>query len=169
MYFTSQTFGLESISVAEAAVRRETELDTWTAFARAARLLVAQLDRDLQRESGLSITAYELLSLLARAPGQALRMSELADATHSSPSRITHAIDQLAARDWVIRKDCAEDRRGCSASLTPAGESMLERATAKHDASVRAHLLDHLSPAQLDELCAISRSVLEHLCRVRPR
>jgi DNA-binding MarR family transcriptional regulator len=149
--------------------RPETELDTWSAFARAARLLVAQLDRDLQRDSGLSIAAYELLSLLARARGKAMRMSELADATHSSPSRITHAIDQMARNGWVERLECAGDRRGCSASLTASGASILRDASSRHDASVRTHLLDHLTADQLDELCAISKSVLEHLCSVRPR
>lgn len=151
------------------AAPRATELETWTGFARAARMLVAQLDRDLQRDSGLSIAAYELLSLLSRAPGQAARMSELAEATHSSPSRITHAIDQLARDGQVARQECAGDRRGCSAVLTPSGALALEQATERHDASVRAHLLDHLSTEQLDELCAISRSVLDHLCSLRSR
>jgi DNA-binding MarR family transcriptional regulator len=155
--------------VPEPAALRETELQTWTAFARAARLLVAQLDRDLQRESGLPVAFYELLSLLAGAPSGSMRMTELAAATQSSPSRITHAIDGMAARGWVERQGCVEDRRGCSAALTRQGRAALDEAGAMHDASVRAHLFDHLSAAQIDELCAISHSVLDHLCSVRSK
>jgi len=132
-------------------------------------MLVAQLDRDLLRDAGVPIACYELLSLLAIAPSSSMRMTELADATHSSPSRITHAIDRMAAAGWVERQGCAEDRRGCSASLTSAGSTVLRNATQKHDEIVRAHLLDHLSAAQVGELCSISRSVLDHLCSLRAR
>ena len=157
------------ISVPNSAPVRETELDAWTAFARAARMLVARLDADLQRDSGLPLAFYELLSVLADGPAGGKRMSELAEATHSSPSRITHAIDRMAVRGWVERRGCAEDRRGCAASLTAAGRQALNLAVEKHDSSVRTHLTDQLSPAQLTELCAISRSVLDHLCAGRPR
>lgn len=153
----------------KASALKEFELDAWTAFARAGRMLVSQLDRDLQREAGLPVACYELLRLLDRAGRGEMRMTELAEATHSSPSRITHAMDRMAARGWVERNGCIEDRRGCSASLTPAGRVVLEDATAKHDRSVRTHLVDPLSPAQLDVLGSISRSVLEHLCAVRAR
>ena len=132
-------------------------------------MLVAQLDRDLQRDTGLPIACYELLALLSASPSESMRMTELAEATRSSPSRITHAIDRMAAQGWVERQDCAEDRRGCSASLTEVGRAALVEATTKHDAIVRAHLFDQLSPAQIDELGSISRSVLDHLYTVRSR
>ena len=147
-----------------AAPSTATELDAWTAFAQAARMLVTRLDSELQRDTGLPLACYELLAQLARAPG-AVRMSELAAATHSSPSRITHTVDRLADRGWVERRDCAEDRRGCSAVLTGAGRRAFERAEASHAAIVRAHLVDHLSAGQLEELCSISKTVLGHLCR----
>lgn len=144
------------------------ELEPWTAFVRAARLLAAQLDRELQSGSGLSLPCYELLGLLERAP-QGMRMNELAEATHSSPSRITHAIDLMARRGWLERRGCDGDRRGCAAALTGPGAALLRQARAQHDASLRAHLLDHLTARQLDELCSISNLVLDHLCSVRPR
>jgi DNA-binding MarR family transcriptional regulator len=117
----------------------------------------------------MSIAFYELLSLLAANPAGAMRMTELAAATHSSPSRITHAIDRMAARGWVERQGCVEDRRGCSASLTAEGGETLARARVQHDASVHTHLYAHLSPAQMDSLCSISRSLLDHLRRARSR
>src|SRR5438309_1529603 len=141
----------------------EAELDAWTAFAQAARMLVTRLDGELQREAGLPLAGYELLSVLAHSP-EGLRMSELAAATHSSPSRITHTVDRLAARGWVERKDCEEDRRGCSAAITSSGVKAFAMANVKHAAIVRAHLTDQLSATQLEELCAISKAVLDHLC-----
>ena len=128
-----------------------------------------QLDRDLQREMGIPAAWYELLSLLGRQPSGSIRMHQLAADTQSSPSRITNAVDRMAERGWVERRDCADDRRGCSAVLTPAGREVHHQAARGPHRSVRDHLLAHLSADKLDELCAISRSVLDHLCTVRRR
>jgi len=146
-----------------AGTLREAELDAWTAFAQAARMLVTRLDGELQREAGLPLACFEILSELAQSP-EGIRMSELASATHSSPSRITHTVDRLADRGWVERRDCAGDRRGCAAVITPEGAAAYETANRSHTAIVRAHLVDGLSAGQLMELCSISKTVLEHLC-----
>ncbi len=153
----------------DAATLSQADQEAWTAFVQAGRLLTAQLDRDLRREAGLPSACYELLSLLACSPAGALRMSELAAATQSSPSRITHTMDRMASRGWIERKGCAGDRRGCSASLTEAGHKAVELASITHDSSVRTHLLAHLSPGQAGELSAIGRAILQHLSSVRAR
>ena len=139
------------------------ELDAWTAFSQAARMLVTRLDSELQRETGLPLNCFEILSVLAQSP-DGIRMSELAALTHSSPSRITHTVDRLAERGWVERRNCEADRRGCTAVITVAGAAAFEEANSAHTAIVRAHLVDGLSASQLLELCAISKTVLDHLC-----
>src|ERR1700694_1806539 len=88
----------------------EEEQRAWRAYGRAARLLFAQLDHDLYRDAGMAPGAYELLVVLSEAPNRAMRMNELAEATLTSPSRITHAVGRLVDLGWVERATCPSDR-----------------------------------------------------------
>jgi DNA-binding MarR family transcriptional regulator len=142
------------------------EQRTWRAFLSATRLLWAQLDRELQAEAAMPNSYYAILVLLSEAPRRALRMSDLADATQSSPSRMSHAIGRLEKAGWVRRESCPNDRRGWYAVLTDEGMATLEAAAPKHLVSVRAHLFDQLSREQLGQLRQISERLLSHLSSV---
>jgi len=63
------------------------EQRTWRAFLAASTLLFDQLDRELQRNSGIPHAYYEILVRLSEADGRAMRMSELARNSLSSRSR----------------------------------------------------------------------------------
>lgn len=139
------------------------EQQTWRAFLRATRLLFAQFERDLQQGAGIPLSYYEIMSVLSEAPGRSMRMSELADALGVSPSRISHAVSRLEGSGWVRRELCPSDRRSWFAILTDQGFSILEATAPCHVTSVRKHLLDQLTPAQLDQLGDISGSLLQHL------
>lgn len=137
------------------------EQRTWRAFLAATRLVFDALDRELQRDAGMPHAYYEILVRLSEAADRRLRMSELADATGSSRSRLSHAVARLEEAGWVRREECATDRRGQLAALTEAGFEALRSAAPGHVAGVRAHLLDRLSPAQLRALREISETVLD--------
>lgn len=70
----------------------------WRAFLDASRSLWDQLDRDLEREAGMPLAYYQLLSMLSEAPDRTLRMRALAERTGSSRSRLSHAVDRLEKR-----------------------------------------------------------------------
>jgi DNA-binding MarR family transcriptional regulator len=144
-------------------VLTDEELRTWRAFARSSRLLFAQLERDLSRDAGMAPGAYELLLLLAEAPSGALRMNELAEATLSSPSRITHAVERLVDLGWVERTTCQSDRRGWLAVLTEAGACALAAAAPRHVEHLRAYLFDGLPKADAAELRRICENILARL------
>jgi len=139
------------------------EQRSWRAFGLATRLLFDRLERDLQEAAGMPPTYYELLVLLSEAPNRTLRMSELARWTHSKPSRITHAIGKLEQAGWVRRDHAASDRRGWLAVLTDEGLAALEAAAPPHLVSIRANLIDLLSPEQIKQLGEISETLLAHL------
>ena len=151
--------------MATATPRRLTDEEqrTWRAFGRAARLLFAQLDRDLSRDAGMAPGAYELLVLLSEAPHRALRMNELAEATLTSPSRITHAVERLVDLGWVERTTCPSDRRGWLAVLTDEGYAALAAAAPRHVEHIRAHLFDGLAEKDVAELRRISETILARL------
>jgi DNA-binding MarR family transcriptional regulator len=139
------------------------EQAAWRAFVAAALLLFDQLDRELQRDAGLSHASYAILARLSEAPDRALRMSDLAERSQSSRSRLSHAITRLESAGWVRRETCPSDRRGTLAVLTDAGYAVLAAAAPGHVAGVRAHVFDQLTPDQVGHLRQISEALLRHL------
>ncbi|WP_432497850.1 MarR family winged helix-turn-helix transcriptional regulator [Kineococcus gypseus] len=141
----------------------EDEQRTWRTFLAATQLLMDRVDRQLQHESGVVHTYYEMLVRLSEAPGRSLRMSELADSSLSSRSRVSHAVSRMEERGWIRREACATDGRGFNAVLTDAGLRALEAAAPGHVETVREVLLDRLDGAQQQQLRRISETLLEHL------
>jgi DNA-binding MarR family transcriptional regulator len=97
-----------------------------------------------------------------------MRMSELADATRSSRSRLSHAIARLEERGWITREDCVTDRRGAFAVLTDAGQRALVAAAPGHVAEVRRLLVDQLSPEDLAHLGRISQQLFDAAVNATP-
>ena len=112
-------------------------------------MLFDALDRQLQRDAQIPHAYYEILVRLSEAPDRSLRMSELADLTLSSRSRLSHAVARLEERGWIVRESCPTDRRGQLAHLTDAGYAVLADAAPGHVRSVREFVVDALSPEQL--------------------
>lgn len=139
------------------------EQRTWRAFLTASRALMETLDRELQHDAGMPHAYYEILVRLSEAPERRLRMSDLADASGSSRSRLSHAVARLEAAGWVRRVECPTDRRGQIAVLTDEGFATLAAAAPGHVEGVRRHLFDALSPAQVDQLRRISETLVDHL------
>lgn len=136
------------------------EQRAWRAYLESTKVLFDALDRQLQREAGLPHAYYEILVRLSEAEGRALRMSELAENTLSSRSRLSHAVSRLEERGWVVREDCATDRRGQVARLTDEGYAILAAAAPGHVETVRELVIDRLTPAQLAALRAIGETII---------
>jgi DNA-binding MarR family transcriptional regulator len=144
------------------------EQRTWRAFLHSSRALLDTLDRELQRDAQMPHAYYEILVRLSEAPERTMRMSELAEATSSSRSRLSHAVARLEESGWVRRKDCPTDRRGQLAVLTEHGFEVLVTAATGHVEGVRSHLFDQLTPQQVAQLREISEALLGHLDPERP-
>ncbi len=123
------------------------EQQAWRATVHLSQLLMRQLDRDLNAH-GLSGHDYEILVELSEAPDQRLRMTELADATSQSRSRLSHQISRMENRGLVRRDECEGDKRGTFAVLTAEGIAAIERVAPDHVENVRRHFIDRLSPRQ---------------------
>ncbi|MDQ1688918.1 MAG: hypothetical protein QOK42_1893, partial [Frankiaceae bacterium] len=139
------------------------EQQAWRAYLGMSVRLFDLLDRELQRDSGMPHGYYEILVRLSEAPERALRMSDLADRSLSSRSRISHAVARLEERGWVQRRPCAGDARGLLAVLTDEGFAALADAAPGHVEAVRENFMDLLTPAQVKALRGIGETVLGHL------
>lgn len=137
------------------------EQRAWRNYIEATTLVLDALDRQLQQDSGMPHGYYEILVRLSEADGHTLRMSELADASRSSRSRLSHAVSRLEERGWIERRDCATDRRGQLAILTELGMRALVGAAPGHVAAVRRNLIDRLTPEQIRQLGDLAQAVVD--------
>jgi DNA-binding MarR family transcriptional regulator len=137
------------------------EQRAWRAYVESTKLVFDLLDRQLQRDADMPHAYWEILVRLGEVRGQRMRMSELADATRSSRSRLSHAVARLEERGWVVRENCATDRRGQNAVLTDAGRAALVAAAPGHVQTVRRYVVDRLSAADLQHLGRISQRLLD--------
>ncbi|GAA5154669.1 MarR family transcriptional regulator [Pseudonocardia eucalypti] len=139
------------------------EQRAWRAWLAANKLLMTEMDRQLQDEAGIPHTYYEILVRLSEVPDRALRMSQLAVSSMSSRSRLSHAVARLEEAGWVRRRECLTDRRGAVCELTEAGLDALREAAPGHVDVVRSNLFDQLTEEQVTQLREICEAVANHL------
>ncbi|MGD0064928.1 MAG: MarR family transcriptional regulator [Streptosporangiaceae bacterium] len=144
------------------------EQQAWRATVNLSQLLMRQLDRDLNVH-GLSGHDYEILVALSEAPDSRLRMTELADATSQSRSRLSHQISRMESRGLVRRDNCEGDKRGTFAVLTEPGIDTIRRVAPDHVDNVRRHFIDRLTPRQLEEVSDAFGPIVDYLRKIRDR
>ncbi len=138
------------------------EQAAWQAYRRMVRRLDARLARDLQRDSGLSMQDYDVLSNLSAAPDGRMGAKPLGDQLFWSPSRLSHHVDRMARRG-LVRREPRADGRGTDLVLTDDGWAALRAAAPAHVESVRAAFFEHLSPRDQQALRRIGEAVVEGL------
>jgi DNA-binding MarR family transcriptional regulator len=98
-----------------------------------------------------------------------MRMTELADRTAQSRSRLSHQVNRMETRGLVTREGCEGDKRGTFAVITDHGLATIGNVAPSHVASVREHFIDQLKPAELTALTEAYGPVLEKLRLIRDR
>lgn len=141
----------------------ENEQRAWRAYLEATRRFSDAVDTQLQRDAGMPHAYYEILVRLSEAPDRAMRMRDLAAASLTSRSRLSHAVARLEERGWVRRAGCPTDKRGQVAQLTDEGFQALAAAAPGHVERVRSALLDALTPDQVQQLSEISEAMSRNL------
>jgi DNA-binding MarR family transcriptional regulator len=146
--------------VATAWLSADEEL-AWRALRRLLTVLPARIGRDLARDSELSPADYEVLSTLSERPDRRWELKDLAAKMEWSRSRLSHHAARMQARGLIEKEPDAQDARGCILHLTGEGFAVLEKAARHHVVSVRARLIDHLSPAELATLRELSTRIAD--------
>jgi len=148
------------ISAVNSTTLAPVELAAWRGLLRAHSALVHDLDAELRATHDLSLHEYEVLLVLAQAPENRMRMSDLAVSVILSQSGLTRLVDRLAQAGSVERTPCPADRRGLNAELTAAGRTRLEQARPTHLAGVHGSFLDRFDEAELGVLAGFWERVL---------
>jgi DNA-binding MarR family transcriptional regulator len=91
-------------------------------------LMVAELDRVLKPHA-LSRTAFLLMATLLMSRDHTRPLGQLSKHLMVHPTTITLVIDQLTDRGLVVRAPHSTDRRTVLATLTDAGQELVDRAS----------------------------------------
>ena len=137
------------------------EMAAWRAFVETVHDLNAALESDLAAHD-LTMGDYQVLVYLSDADDHAMRMCDLATRLQLSPSGLTRRLDGLVRSGLVERRPSdapGADRRVMFAVLTEAGMRQLEAAAPTHVRSVRRHVIDRMSTADLAAMTRIFRSI----------
>ncbi|WP_446217637.1 MarR family winged helix-turn-helix transcriptional regulator [Micromonospora sp. IBHARD004] len=111
-------------------------------------------------EHGLSPVEFEVLTRLARSPGNQLRMTDLAAQTSLSTSGVTRVVDRMERDGLLCRSACPSDRRSSYAVVTGAGLARLDETLPGHLRIIEEWFTGQLEP---DALAAL----LDSLRRIR--
>lgn len=127
----------------------------WQAVAAAHAALTVELEADGGTCPVLAADAFAVLVSLGDEPGRQLRMHELAERSHLTPSGLTRRVDRLESDGLVDRVGCPGDRRGAFARLTQRGLDELERAIPHHAAVLDRYIGTRLDGTEADGLVAL--------------
>ena len=116
--------------------------------------LIATYTTRILNRYHLSLSAFNLLIILARSEGKGLPLHEIGEALLVSRANVTGLVDCLERRGLVGRVAHAEDRRVRIVRITKSGEELLESILPGYHGEVR-ELVNELSDeekAQLSQL-----------------
>jgi DNA-binding MarR family transcriptional regulator len=141
------------------------EQQAWRQLAAVVLRLPAALERQLQRDAGLTHFEYWVLALLSEAPGRTLRMSALAWQANASLSRLSHVASRLERRRWIARGPDPDDARATLATLTDTGHAVVVASAPGHVATVRQLVFDGLDRHEVADLQRVCAAIVARLER----
>ncbi len=141
----------------------EQDWQLWREFITMHRHLARELDRQLQRDAGISQADFSVLIRLSESNGQRLRTGELAELLAWEKSRVSHQVTRMESRDLLERSECAEDGRGTWVGLTEEGRRVLNAASSDHADAIRDLFFDQLHEDEKAALGTASRRILDRM------
>ena len=111
------------------------------------------------KESGISVTQYNVLRILRGAGQEGLCRNEIRDRLIDRMPDVTRLLDRMEESGWITRARSSEDRRQVSTFLTKAGKELVDSLDAPV-AAEHVRRLGHMTKTQL-------RSLIELLSIVR--
>jgi DNA-binding MarR family transcriptional regulator len=139
------------------------QLAAWKKFVAVVEILPGVLDSQLQRDAEITHFEYFTMAMLSEAPARTLRMTSLASATNATLPRLSHVVSRLEGRGFVERSTNPDDRRATNATLTEHGWAKVVATAPGHVETVREHVIDPLTDADVADLDRIMARMLRQL------
>src|ERR1700739_3416922 len=131
----------------------------WMAYMRVQLRMNYEINRQLQRDSGLSLADYHVLNALSNAPDHKMQVTDLAALIGWERSRLSHHLRRLSDRGLTERFQSTDDGRATDAVLTKKGMAAMAEAAPGHAMLVKKFFFEPLP----DELVAPFTAALEHI------
>lgn len=138
--------------LSEQARTSEQPTAVFVALVRAHSHATRQLSSQLTADHGLTISDYEVLLRLSRAPDRRMRRVDLAEQVLLTASGITRLLDGLERSGYVERGSCDSDRRVVYAVLTDAGLAKQQAASETHVAQVGEYFASRYDAGEMTTL-----------------
>jgi len=130
------------------------EQSLWQSLLTVVIALPAALDRQLQRDAGISNFEYSVLARLSSANKATMRLGDLARVCDGTLPRLSKLMDRFEARGWVVRRPDPSDGRYTQATLTTSGHKKLVASAPEHVAKVKQLVFEPLTTTQQRNLSA---------------
>jgi DNA-binding MarR family transcriptional regulator len=139
----------------------EDQQRVWRNYLAMSAKLQMEMNRQLQRDCGLSLADYDVLVALDER--DSCRVNELGERLGWEQSRLSHQLRRMRSRGLVERRGADGDRRGATVELTDAGRTALEASARGHVELVRSVVFSGVSAAQLRTLDTWTSQVLARI------
>ncbi|MEU6347575.1 MarR family transcriptional regulator [Streptomyces sp. NPDC046977] len=130
-------------------------LQRWNAISGGIRRLTDQLLGDIDTQTGLAPSSFQVLWFLLNSPDRQAPMSKLSQTLGFSTAGTTKVADRLAAAGLIERHPSTADRRVIFAALTPSGREVAHQAALALAAALRRRVLVPLGQDQLTHLAEL--------------
>ncbi|MCG2583718.1 MarR family winged helix-turn-helix transcriptional regulator [Massilia sp. TS11] len=135
---------------------------SWPLFLTAHAVLTEAIEKRLAAAALPPLNWYDVLWALERAPGQRLRMHELADYVVLSRPNLTRLVDRLETAGLLTRAPDPDDRRGAFAVLSAAGAAERARMWPVYAEAIDSLYDRHASADEQAVLRRVFKRMLEH-------
>ncbi len=139
----------------------ETHLEAWRRLYVSFWRVCNPAEAELQAAGRPSLTWYDALYELYRAPDRRLRMSELARQALLSKSGLTRLVDRLEQEKMIERRACPADGRVQHVVLTERGVETLREIWAVYRTGIARQFAAHITEADARDLARILTKVTE--------
>ncbi len=126
----------------------DSEQELWQSLLTVVIALPAALDRQLQRDAGISNFEYSVMARLSSADEATMRLGDLARGCDGTLPRMSKVMDRFEARGWVVRRPDPIDGRYTLATLTAAGRKKVVASAPEHVAKVEQLVFAPLTATQ---------------------
>jgi DNA-binding MarR family transcriptional regulator len=130
-------------------------VESFVALLRAHAATTRKLNAQLLADHDLTLSDFEVLLRLARAPDRRMRRVDLAQQVLLTASGVTRLLDGLERTGLVARDSCDTDRRVVYAVLTDAGVAKIREASASHFAQVDEMFSGRFDQTELQQLASL--------------
>ena len=129
-------------------------MDAWLALLRTHSRLWDEVESQVRRDHGLTMTRYDVLIHLDQAGGR-LGLSDLGTAIVLSPSGLSKLLDRMEVSGQIRREPDPDDARSTYAVITPKGRNLVRRARSSHHALLQERFGDRLTDRDVADLSRV--------------